>query len=77
MLVPYGSLVIMAVNSNSLWPVLIAFATLPLAISIAKNLALKEHEELNEVMFGCVKLEGIFSMLFAAGCILSVFIENL
>ena len=70
MLVPYAALVIMGVNSTSHWPILIAFATLPLAVSIAKNLAQKEHEALNAVMFGCVKLEGIFSLLFAAGCIL-------
>jgi len=77
MLVPYAALVIMGVNSTSHWPILIAFATLPLAVSIAKNLAQKEHEALNAVMFGCVKLEGIFSLLFAAGCILAVFVEKL
>ena len=77
MLVPYAALVTMGVNSASHWPILIAFATLPLAVSIAKNLAQKEHEALNAAMFGCVKLEGIFSLLFTAGCILAVFVEKL
>ena len=71
MFVPYGAVVLMASVNSALWPILITFASIPIAVSTAKELALKEHEALNAVMFSCVILEGIFSFLFAAGCLLA------
>ncbi|MDO5530425.1 1,4-dihydroxy-2-naphthoate octaprenyltransferase [Sutterella sp.] len=68
---PYFTTLLTVGLSPSLWPCLIVFASAPKAIRTFRDLPRHEHEELNAVMFSCVKLEGIFAILFAAGALVA------
>ncbi|WP_443743078.1 1,4-dihydroxy-2-naphthoate octaprenyltransferase [Sutterella sp.] len=74
MALPYAALITIAATTPALWPTLAALASLPKALAVVKALPRREHEALNEVMFACVKLEGLYALLFAAGAAVAGFI---
>ena len=69
MLIPYAAIVAMVILKPALWPCIVTLGSLPKAFRLVGELTQKRHEELNAVMFGCVRLEGLFSMLFSAGAL--------
>ncbi len=66
-LAPYLLTALLAAFNHALWPVLITWATLPLALAASRNLSRKNGLELNAVMFSVIRLELLFSLLLTAG----------
>lgn len=71
-MVPFIAVATMTIENPNIWPVLLVFAVLFDAIRIPHELKKFQHEELNETMFSCVKLEMKFSVLFSIGCISAI-----
>lgn len=66
-LLPYLLTALLAAINHALWPVLITWGTIPLAVSASRNLAKKSGLELNAVMFSVIRLELLFSLALTAG----------
>ena len=64
-----AAIVAMVILEPALWPCIVTLGSLPKAFRLVGELTQKRHEELNAVMFGCVRLEGLFAMLFSAGAL--------
>ncbi len=66
-LLPYLLTALLTAFNHALWPVLITWGTIPLAVSASRNLAQKSGLELNAVMFSVIRLELLFSLALTAG----------
>lgn len=69
LLLPYAVIAGMVLFDMSRWPYFVVILSLPLAMRVSQGLRRHRHEELNRVMFGCVRLEARFALLFAAGAL--------
>ncbi len=67
---PYFLIAAMVVRDMSYWPYFLVMASFPDCMKLPDQLRRLHHEELNAVMFGCVKLEVKFSMLFTIGALI-------
>ncbi len=70
-LLPYLLTALLAAINHALWPVLITWGTIPLAVVASRNLARKNGLELNAVMFSVIRLELLFSLALTAGAIIA------
>ena len=53
------------------WPCLLVLLCLPLCLPLWKQFGTLQHEALNATMFGCVKYELAYSVLFSLGALLA------
>lgn len=67
---PYFLVAAMVVKDMSYWPYFLVMASFPDCMKLPDKLRKLRHEELNAVMFGCVKLEVKFSLLFTLGAVI-------
>ncbi len=72
---PFILVLIMIANTITLWPTLLVFVSLPIGLQISKDVVKYQHYELNGVLFKCVKLELIFSVLFSLGMLIAIGME--
>ncbi len=73
LILPYVLTALLVVLDVRHWPFLLVFCAVGDAFRLPKLMTQKEHEELNGVMFGCVRHEVKFSLLFSIGALIASF----
>lgn len=71
-LLPFVLFTAMALINPAYIAVMLVFAALPKALKVTRDITRYQHYELNQVLFSCVKLELIISVLFALSMIFSI-----
>ena len=75
-LAPYALIALLIAIEPSYWPCLLGAVTVFSALKLARDLGLKKGLELNDVMFGTIKLELRFAVCLMTGALVTFLLTN-